>query len=179
MSILEIKKFPNAVLKQKTSPVTNFDSELQKLIDDMIETMYANHGVGLAANQVGVSKRVIVIDVSKSEEEHTKKKQAPPLIVLINPEIIHAEGEYESEEGCLSLPGYRTIVKRAERVKVIGLDREEKPVEIEGTGLLSRALQHEIDHIDGLLLIDRIGRVKKELFKKRYKKSTLAVTDNK
>jgi peptide deformylase len=161
MAILEIKKYPEKILREKAAPVEEFNSELQRLIDDMIETMYAAPGVGLAANQVGVSKQVAVIDVSSKEEQY-------PLIVLINPEIIHSEGEHQLEEGCLSIPGYTTIIKRAERVKVRGLDRHGRPFEIEGDGLLSRALQHEIDHLNGILIIDRIGRIKKEFFKKRY-----------
>lgn len=161
MSILNIKKYPEDVLKKKTRPVTEFDSKLQKLIDDMIETMYAAPGVGLAANQVGVSKQVTVIDVSPRDETSS-------LIVLVNPEIVHKEGNNSSEEGCLSIPEYTTIVKRAEMVKVRGLDRNGVPVEIEAEGLLARALQHEIDHLNGFLLIDRIGRIKREFFKKRY-----------
>ena len=161
MSVLEIKKYPEKILREKTAPVNEFDSELQRLIDDMTETMYAAPGVGLAASQVGVSKQVAVIDVSSREEEGS-------LIALVNPEIIHKEGECSSEEGCLSLPGYTTVVKRAERVKVKASDRRGEPVEIEADGLLARALQHEIDHLNGFLLIDRIGRIKKEFFKKRY-----------
>jgi len=160
MSVREIKKYPEEVLRKKTEPVTRFDSELQKLIDDMIETMYAAPGVGLAANQIGVSRQVAVIDVSAAQESS--------LIVLVNPEIIHAEGENSTEEGCLSVPEYTTIVKRAERVKVKGLDREGRLLEIEAEGFLAKALQHEIDHLNGLLLIDRIGRIKREFFKKRY-----------
>ena len=161
MSVLRITKYPEEVLKQKTKPVSEFDSELQKLIDDMIETMYAAPGVGLAANQVGVSKQVTVIDISSREEKSS-------LIVLVNPEIVHMEGETSAEEGCLSIPDYTTVVKRAERVKVRCLDRWGNPVEIEADGLLARALQHEIDHLNGFLLIDRIGRIKREFFRKRY-----------
>jgi len=157
------------VLKQKAAPVENIDRELQRLIDDMLETMYAAPGIGLAAPQVGVSKRVIVLDVSRKEEERT------PVIVLINPLITESGGEVESEEGCLSLPGYITAVKRAERVLVQGLDREGRPVEIEGEGLLCRALQHEIDHLNGTLLIDRISGIKREFFKKRFQKALLKV----
>lgn len=160
MSVREIKKYPDAVLRRKTEPVAQFDSELQQLIDDMIETMYAAPGVGLAANQVGVSKQVAVIDVRAAQEGS--------LIVLVNPEIVYAEGENSTEEGCLSVPEYTTIVKRAERVKVKGLDREGRPLEIEAEGFLAKALQHEIDHLNGLLFIDRIGRIKREFFKKRY-----------
>jgi peptide deformylase len=130
----------------------------------MIETMYAARGVGLAANQVGIPKRVCVIDVNLKEEKK-------PLIVLINPLIIEKEGLVEAEEGCLSIPGYMTTIKRAERVYVRGLNREGKTVEIEGTGLFARAIQHEIDHLDGLLIIDRMTPIKREFFKRRYKKS--------
>jgi len=161
MAIREIVKYPEKVLREKTLQVTDCDSELQKLIDDMIETMYAAPGVGLAANQVGVSKQVAVIDVSVRDEKS-------PLIVLVNPEIIHFEGEIEAEEGCLSVPDYTTVLKRALKVCVKGLDRHGKPVEREAEGLLARALQHEIDHLNGILFIDRMGRIKKEFFKKRY-----------
>lgn len=165
MAIREIKRYPEKVLKEKATPVTDIDGDVQKLIDDMIETMYAAPGIGLAAPQVGVSKRIIVIDVSVKETEKT------PLLVLINPEIIRTEGEIESEEGCLSIPGYITTVKRAERVLVSGLNRDGKEILIEGEGLLSRALQHEIDHLNGILFIDRISSIKREFFKKRYKKA--------
>ncbi len=161
MGIREIKKYPEKILRKKTEQVSEFNSELQKLIDDMTETMYAAPGVGLAANQIGISKQVAVIDVSSREEKSS-------LIVLVNPEIINEEGENNSEEGCLSIPDYTTIVKRAERVRVKGLDREGKPIEIDADGLLAKALQHELDHLNGLLLIDRIGRIKREFFRKRY-----------
>lgn len=157
------------MLKQKAAPVEKIDRELQRLIDDMLETMYAAPGIGLAAPQVGVSKRVIVLDVSRREENRT------PVIVLINPLITESEGEIESEEGCLSLPGYITAVKRAERVLVQGLDREGRPLQVEGEGLLCRALQHEIDHLNGTLLIDRISSIKREFFKKRFQKALLKV----
>lgn len=166
MAILEIKKYPEKVLREKALPVDNFGPSLQSLIDDMIETMYSASGVGLAANQVGILKRVIVIDVSSRQEGY-------PLMVLVNPEIVYSEGELAMEEGCLSLPDYMTVVKRAERVRVRSLDRHGKEIEIEGEGLLSRALQHEIDHLNGVLLIDRIGRFKRELFKKRYLKEVV------
>jgi len=164
MAILEIKKYPEKVLKQKAKPVTLFDEELQNLIDNMIETMYAAPGVGLAAPQVGKSKRLAVIDISSKEDKF-------PLIVLINPVIMTFEGEIEFEEGCLSLPEYTAKVKRAEKVVVKAVDREGKGLEIEATDLLAVALQHEIDHLDGMLLIDRISPIKREFFKKRYKKT--------
>jgi peptide deformylase len=162
MAVLDIKKYPEKILKIKTKPVHEFSAELQKLIDDMVETMYSAPGVGLAANQVGVPQQILVIDVSTEQEKN-------PLIVLINPVVVCASGEEAIEEGCLSVPGYTTIVKRSDEIEVTGLDRHGKPVEIKGTGLLARALQHEIDHLNGILLIDRIGRLKRELFNKRYK----------
>ena len=161
MASLEIKKYPDKILREKTEPVEDFNSELQKLIDDMIETMYTAPGVGLAANQIGVSKQVAIIDASVGDEQSS-------LIVLINPEIVSEEGKMDSEEGCLSIPDYTTVVKRAQRVKVKAFDRHGEPIEIEGDGLLARALQHEIDHLNGFLFIDRIGKIKREFFKKRY-----------
>jgi peptide deformylase len=166
MSVREIKKYPDKALREKTHRVTDCDAELDKLIDDMIETMYAAPGVGLAANQVGVSKQVAVIDVSVRDEKSL-------LIVLVNPEIVHFEGEVEAEEGCLSVPDYTTVLKRAMKVCVKGLDRNGKPVEIEAEGLLARALQHEIDHLNGILFVDRMGRIRKEFFKKRYAREKL------
>jgi len=163
MAILEIRKYPEKVLKQKALPVTSFDQDLQALIDNMIETMYAAPGVGLAAPQVGQPKRLAVIDISTREDKF-------PLLVIVNPVIVSAEGEVEFEEGCLSLPEYTALVKRAEQVVVKAQDRDGKAIEIEGTDLLAIALQHEIDHLDGILLIDRISPIKREFFKKRYKK---------
>jgi peptide deformylase len=164
MAVLEIKKYPEKVLKKKALPVTSFDKELHALIDNMIETMYAAPGVGLAAPQVGISKRLAVIDVSTKEEK-------TPLLVLINPVFLSREGEIEFEEGCLSLPEYTARVKRAEKVAVRAADREGRDMEIECDGLLAIALQHEIDHLDGILLIDRISPVKREFFRKRYQKT--------
>ncbi|GAB5047527.1 peptide deformylase [Thermodesulfovibrio sp. TK110] len=164
MAILEIKKYPDQVLKRKAELVTDIDGDLQKLIDDMIETMYNSNGIGLAAPQVGVLKRLIVVDTSLREENHS-------LIVLINPEIINSEGEILSEEGCLSLPGFITRLKRNEKIFVRGLDRKGKTIEIEATGLLARALQHEIDHLNGILIIDRITPLKRELFRRKYLKA--------
>lgn len=163
MAVLEIRKYPDEILKKKALPITEIDKNIQKLIDDMIETMYKANGVGLAAPQVGVSKRLIVVDTSSREENQS-------LIVLINPEIINSEGEVLSEEGCLSLPGFTTRLKRGEKILVKGLDRKGKEIEIYAEGLFSRALQHEIDHLNGMLLIDRISPLKRELFRRRYQK---------
>jgi len=161
MSVLEIKKYPDPVLKRKALAVGDIDGSLQGLIDDMIETMYAAPGIGLAAPQVGEPRRVIVVHVNLKEESH-------PLIVLINPEIVDVDGKVISEEGCLSVPGYVSNIERAGSVLVRGLDREGRPVEVEAEGLLARALQHEVDHLDGILFVDRMSPIKREFFKKRY-----------
>lgn len=166
MALLEIKKYPEKILKEKTVPVTEINGSIQRLIDDMIETMYAAKGVGLAANQVGFSKRLCVIDISRASPDGKI-----PLIVLINTEIVGKKGSIEAEEGCLSIPDYRTKVKRAEEVWVRGLDRKGRPIEMQEKNLLARVLQHEIDHLDGLLFIDRLSPIKREFFKKRYKKA--------
>lgn len=163
MAILEIKKYPDEVLKIKASPVDEINGNIKQLIDDMIETMYNANGIGLAAPQVGVSKRIIVVDTSPRQENQS-------LIVLINPEIINYEGEIISEEGCLSVPGFITRLQRKQKVFVKGLDKNGKEIEIEAEGLLARALQHEIDHLEGILLIDRISPLKRELFRRKYKK---------
>jgi peptide deformylase len=164
MAVLPIKKYPEEVLKKRASPIPALTRDVRRLIDDMVETMYAAPGIGLAAPQVGVSQRLIVIDVSVRDEKY-------PLIVLINPEIVEAENLIESEEGCLSVPGYTAVVKRAEKVVARGLGKDGKPIEVEGTGLLARALQHEIDHLDGVLFVDRLSAIKREFFRKRYLKS--------
>ncbi|MDA8079296.1 MAG: peptide deformylase [Nitrospiraceae bacterium] len=163
MAVLDIKKYPATVLKQKALPVEAIDAELQTLVDDMIETMYAAPGVGLAAPQVGVSRRLAVIDIST-------KGADIPLLVLINPVFVLKEGEFEFEEGCLSVPDYTARVQRAERVIVRAVNREGKGYEVEGEGVLAVALQHELDHLDGILLIDRISPIKREFFKKRFRK---------
>ena len=163
MALLEIKKYPEKILKEKTVHLENIDAHTQRLIDDMTETMHAVRGLGLAANQVGIPKKLCIIDISLKEDK-------APLIVLINPVIVEKEGAAEAEEGCLSIPGYLTSIKRAEKVFVRGIDREGRNLEIEGVGLLARALQHEIDHLEGILFIDRMSPIKREFFKRRYKK---------
>lgn len=165
MALLEIKTYPDKVLRERAAIVNNIGQEILQLIDDMIETMYAAPGIGLAAPQVGVSKRVIVIDIRQGEEAKT------PLLAMINPEIVYAEGEVSSEEGCLSIPGYTANVKRAEKIIIHGLNRKGKALKIECTDLLAISLQHEIDHLNGILLIDRISPIKREFFKKRFKKA--------
>lgn len=160
MAILEIRKFPDEVLKRKALPVEEINGRLQSLIDDMIETMYAAPGIGLAAPQVGISRRLIVVDIGYKDGKSS-------LLTIINPELILSEEIIDSEEGCLSLPGHILNIKRSARVVVKGMDRHGNPLEIEAEGLLARALQHEIDHLDGILILDRLGPFRKELLKKQ------------
>ncbi len=165
--LLEIKKFPDKILRNISKPVDNIDDDLLKLIDDMFETMYAAPGIGLAAPQVGVLKRLVVIDISAGED-----KTNP--ITLINPEILEMWGEEEGEEGCLSVPGEFEIVKRASNIKVKYLNKKGETVELETEGLLARAIQHEIDHLDGKLFIDKLSPIRKEMVKKKIKKRIAA-----
>ena len=146
MALLNMRTLPDPVLRQKARRVSKIDDSLQKLIDDMIETMRNANGVGLAANQVGVLQRVVVLEIP--EEEQVR--------VLINPEIIRREGERVVEEGCLSIPGYRGELTRSLKVRVRALDRDGKPVRIKAEGLLAQALEHETDHINGTLYIDHL-----------------------
>ena len=159
MAILEIKEYGEPVLREKAIPVKEITSEILNFIKDMAETMYADSGVGLAAPQVGVSKRIMVID----EEEDG-------LIVLINPMIVKSEGEVVAEEGCLSIPGVYSQVRRSSKVTVKALNENGDPIEITKEGLTSRALQHEIDHLDGILFIDRIGRMERQILLNKLKK---------
>jgi peptide deformylase len=154
--IYEIVKYPDRILETKADAVTEFDARLAKLVEDMFESMYAAKGIGLAAPQVGISKRLTVIDLSFQEKPEDK-------IVLINPEIIEREGKQYEEEGCLSLPDIRDKVNRDARVKVRAQKVNGEWFEIEGRELLSRAMQHEIDHLDGILFISRLSRLKRDL----------------
>ena len=149
MAVLPLVHAPHPVLRQPTRQVKNIDRRIRKLVDDMIETMHDAHGVGLAANQVGISLRVAVIQLPEDEEE---------AMVLINPKVLRAEGEREIEgEGCLSIPGYRGTVKRAEKIRVRALDIDGKEFRIRAANdLLAQALQHEADHLDGRLYLDRL-----------------------
>lgn len=167
MAIREIKKFPDPVLRKKTAAVGAIDENLCRLIDDMVETMHAAPGVGLAANQVGVPLQVAVIDISEHEDEGKKR----PLVVLINPEVLSLEGAVVAEEGCLSVPDFTDKVKRAARIKVRAKDRTGKTFELEADGLMAKALQHEIDHLNGILFIDRLSPIKKSIFRRRMKKA--------
>ena len=167
MAVLEIVKYPAPVLLKPAEAVGKVDGALQKQINDMIETLYAAPGLGLAAPQVGDPRRFFVYDLSVQEEEPTARKG--PLVIL-NPEILEMEGEEVSDEGCLSIPGYHEKVKRAYRVLLRGLDREGKEIRIEGEGLLARLFQHEVDHINGLLMVERFSSLKKDIFYRKFKK---------
>jgi peptide deformylase len=158
-----IVKYPDPVLSKRGAPVTDFGPELAQFVEEMWASMYAAHGIGLAAPQVGVSKRITVIDVSFKERPEDK-------LVLINPEIVTREGKQFEEEGCLSLPEIREKVQRAARVKVRAQNVNGEFFEIEGEQLLARAMQHEIDHLDGILFIDRISALKRDLVKRRIRK---------
>ena len=163
MAIKTILTYPDTVLRERAEPVTNIDGKTQQLIDDMAQTMYHAPGIGLASNQVGEPCRIIIFDTSPKDEPHD-------LVVLINPEIVEADGVIVDEEGCLSVIDYRADVKRAARVTVEGVDREGNPVTLKKEGLDAVVLQHEIDHLNGVLFIDRISALKRELYKRRLKK---------
>ncbi|MDQ6801119.1 MAG: peptide deformylase [Acidobacteriota bacterium] len=163
MSVLPIRKYGDDVLRRRTEPITSFDESLQKLIDDMIDTMYAAPGIGLAANQIGFSKRVAVIDLSVG-------KRKGELHVLINPEIDAVEGKLTEDEGCLSIPDFTEIVMRPERVHARFLDRSGEPRDLWGEGLMARALSHEIDHLDGNLFVDRLRGFKRDRIVRKIQK---------
>ena len=164
MNKLDILTYPDKTLTQPTTPLDNIDGKVQEMIDNMATTMYAAPGVGLAAIQVGWDKSVLLYDVSPREESRV-------LHVLINPKIITREGEIISEdEGCLSVPDFRADVKRSEFVTVEGHDREGRPIRLDAEGLLAIVLQHEIDHLNGTLFIERISSLKRQLYKRRIKK---------
>ena len=163
MALLRIRKFPDEVLKQRAGAVANINGSVNSLIDSMVQTMYAAPGVGLAAPQVGDSRRIIVLDTNHEDP-------GKHLLKLINPHVVEAEGKIIWEEGCLSVIDYTADVERAARVLVRAWTPDEKEIEIEGEELLAVALQHEIDHLDGKLFIDRISRIKRELYKRKLKK---------
>lgn len=161
--LLEIKTFPDKVLRVKAEPVETIDDEIKVLMDNMVETMHTNKGVGLAAPQVGVSKRIIVVDPSAGED----KSQ---IIQVVNPEILTVEGEQVGEEGCLSIPGEYENVRRAEKVTVQALNDKGNTYTIEAEGFLARVFQHEIDHLNGVLFIDRLPSYKRDTVKKTIKR---------
>ena len=164
MSILEVLTYPDRFLGQPTKAVENIDGKIQKIIDNMTETMYDAPGAGLAAIQVGFDKSIIVFDSLPGETEKS-------LQVLLNPEILKSDGEIISEnEGCLSVPDFTSDVKRSSLVLVEGIDREGNPIKIEVEGYLAIVLQHEIDHLNGILFIEHLSALKRQLYKRRIKK---------
>lgn len=174
MALLPIITYPNLLLKKKSEEVKAISSLTRKFVKDMFETMYAASGVGLAAVQVAKADRILVIDVGRTKGETFESHP----ICLINPEIVKAEGQIALEEGCLSCPNLKIEVPRAAIVTVKGLDESGKPLEIEATELLAVAFQHEIDHLNGTLLADRLSRLKRELYRKELAKSTIAPTSS-
>jgi len=160
---MRIFTYPDAILKAKAEPVEEIDEEIRNLVDNMCETMYSAMGIGLAANQVGELKRIVVYDVNQTEA-------GPNPAALINPEIVLTDGDVVQEESCLSVIDFSADVARKERIMVRGVDKDGNPVDIEADGLLARCLQHEIDHLNGVLFIDHISALKRTLYKKKVKK---------
>ena len=161
--IYPIVKYGNPILEKPTTPVESFDAELEELVQDMFASMYAAQGVGLAAPQIGKGIRIAVVDVTGGKNPEAK-------IVLANPQIIHAEGEVREEEGCLSIPGFRGYVMRPQFVTVKAQNAKGETFEIRGENLLARAFCHEIDHLDGILFIQHLGMIKRDLIKRKIKK---------
>jgi peptide deformylase len=161
MALLPILRYPDPRLRKRAAPVAEINDEIRRLISDMAQTMYAAPGIGLAATQVDVHKRVIVIDVSETRNQ---------LLVLINPEIIESSGEIECEEGCLSVPGIFEPVTRAERIRVRSLDRDGKPFELEASELLAVCIQHEMDHLLGRVFVEYLSRLKQDRIVKKLRK---------
>ena len=164
MPVLNIVTYPDPILRKKAAPLKAIDGEIQALIDSMIETLRAASGIGLAAPQVGVSRQIMVVDTSGGADPGA-------IITLINPEILSCEGENIREEGCLSVPRFYEELVRADRVRIKGLDRMGREIVLEGEGLLARAFQHEMDHLNGRLFFDRLSKVKKELLKLKLRRA--------
>lgn len=161
--IRPILRYGDHSLHQPAADVQAFDDEFQRLVDDLIDTMYAAPGIGLAATQVGVAQRVFVADISAGRDRNG-------LIVMVNPTVVSRDGMQLEEEGCLSVPGFNATVMRPSKIVVRGLDRHGQERTAEGTGLLARAFQHEIDHLDGLLFVDRLRGIKRDLIVRRIQK---------
>ena len=161
MALLKILRFPDPRLRKKASEITDVSDKTRQLADDMLETMYDAPGIGLAATQVDVQKRIIVIDISEDQDQ--------PL-VLINPEVIKQEGERDHEEGCLSVPEAYETVTRADKIRVKALDRDGKEIEFDADELLATCIQHEIDHLEGKLFVDYLSNLKRQRIKKRLEK---------
>ena len=160
---MKICSHPDPILKKQSEPVVNIDGEIQNLIDNMGKVMYEASGIGLAANQVGVPKRIIVFDINYREK-------GKDLNVLINPTIVLAEDKIEFEEGCLSVPGFQDNIARKKYLKVKGVDRHGKPIDIEAEDLLAICIQHEIDHLNGKLILDHVSHLKRNLYRKKIDK---------
>ncbi len=158
MSVLTVLEYPDQRLRSQASPVATIDEAVCKLIDDMFETMYAAPGIGLAATQVDVHKRIVVLDISTGKNKPR---------CFINPEILEQEGSISSDEGCLSVPGITEAVVRAEKIRVAALDRDGQPFELEAEGLLAICLEHEIDHLDGKLFVDYLSELKRLRIRKK------------
>ena len=161
MAVLEILHFPDPRLRTRAQPVGKVDESIRRLVDDMFETMYAAPGIGLAATQVNVPWRLLVLDIS---EERSVPR------CFINPQILARDGDEEMEEGCLSVPGVYDRVRRAERIRVRALDREGQPFELDADGLLAVCIQHEIDHLDGKLFVDYLSSLKRQRIRKKLEK---------
>ncbi|MBZ0072319.1 MAG: peptide deformylase [Gammaproteobacteria bacterium] len=162
MAKLQILHFPDPRLRTRAQPVDAVDAEIRRLVDDMFETMYAAPGIGLAATQVNVHRRVLVVDISEEKDQ--------PL-TFINPEILERQGTEEMEEGCLSVPGFYEKVQRAEHIRVRALDRDGKAFDLETDGLLAVCIQHEIDHLDGKLFVDYLSNLKRQRIRKKLEKA--------
>ncbi|MEJ2621259.1 MAG: peptide deformylase [Candidatus Thiodiazotropha sp.] len=169
MAILDILHFPDPRLRNKAKPVAQVDDSIRRLVDDMLETMYQAPGIGLAATQVNVAKRVVVIDLSEEKNQ--------PLC-LINPEILEKDGVEQMEEGCLSVPGVYESVSRAERIRFKALDRNGVPFEEEAEGLLAVCVQHELDHLDGKLFVDYLSSLKRQRIRKKLEKESRQQASN-
>ncbi|MFI0489750.1 MAG: peptide deformylase [Yersinia sp. (in: enterobacteria)] len=161
MSVLQILHYPDERLRKIAAPVNEVNSEIQRIVDDMFETMYAEEGIGLAATQVDVHAQIIVIDVSESRDQR---------LVLINPELLEKSGETGIEEGCLSIPEQRALIPRAERVKIRALDRDGKPFELDANDLLAICIQHEMDHLIGKLFVDYLSPLKRQRIRQKLEK---------
>jgi len=161
MAKLDILTFPDPRLRNKAKPVARVDDQIRHIVDDMLETMYAAPGIGLAAIQVNIPLRILVIDLSESNDS--------PLC-LINPEILERSGEEQMDEGCLSVPGFYEPVTRAEQVRVRALDRDGQPIELDAGGLLAVCIQHEIDHLDGKLFVDYVSALKRQRIRRKLEK---------
>jgi peptide deformylase len=159
MSIRPVRIYGDPVLRLRAAPVTTFDDELRRLVTDLHDTMHAYGGVGLAANQVGVAQRVAVVDVPLDDGQHA-------IHTLVNPEIVSRSGSESSEEGCLSIPGIYDDVTRSFEIRVRAQDEHAQPIEFEATGYLARAIQHEIDHLDGVLFVDRLSPLKRQFLRR-------------